>query len=251
MALIGTGATGIQILPPLAAAAEHVYVFQRTPSAIGVRGNRKTPAAFAERLRPGWQQDRMDNFQAIMLGKAVDEDLTDDGWTHDYAASARLRRSGGMSPAEYFRASEEIDFGIMEAHRRRVSDLVADPGTAEILKPWYRYLCKRPCFHDEYLQAFNRANVTLIDCPGGIEEITEQGPVVDGRQFDVDCIVYGTGFEAEHTPLHPAGRPRDRRPRRAEPGRQVGRRRLDAVRDDESGLPQPVRHARARASRRS
>jgi cation diffusion facilitator CzcD-associated flavoprotein CzcO len=62
-------------------------------------------------------------------------------------------------------------------------------------------LCKRPCFHDEYLLAFNNPNVTLIDCPGGIERITARGPVVDGEQFEVDCLIYGTGFEAELTPL--------------------------------------------------
>ena len=199
--LIGTGATGIQCLPPLAAAAEHVYVFQRTPSAIGVRANRETEPDFAEGLAPGWQQARMDNFQAVMMGKPVDEDLTDDGWTHHYAAVQHPPRHEDMTVEEYLRGAEELDYGIMEEHRRRVEDLVADPDAAEVLKPWYRYLCKRPCFHDEYLQAFNNPNVTLVDCPGGIERVTEQGPVVDGRQYDVDCIVYSTGFEAELTPL--------------------------------------------------
>jgi cyclohexanone monooxygenase/pentalenolactone D synthase len=90
----------------------------------------------------------------------------------------------------------------MEEHRRRVEELVSDPLKAEILKPFYRYICKRPCFHDEYLQSFNAPNITLIDCPGGIERITEKGPVVDGVQYEVDCIVYGTGFEPEQTPLH-------------------------------------------------
>ena len=72
---------------------------------------------------------------------------------------------------------------------------------AEILKPHYRYLCKRPCFHDDYLQAFNNPNVTLVDCPGGIEKFTGQGPVVGGRQYEIDLLVYGTGFEPEATPL--------------------------------------------------
>lgn len=200
--LIGTGATGIQCLPPLAAAAEHVYVFQRTPSAIGVRGNRPTEPDFAEGLAPGWQQARMDNFQAVMLGKEVDEDLTDDGWTHHYAAVQHPPRHKGMSIEEYLRGAEELDHGIMEEHRRRVEELVGDPDAAEVLKPYYRYLCKRPCFHDEYLQAFNSPNVTLVDCPGGIEQVTEAGPVVDGHQYEVDCLVYGTGFEAELTPLY-------------------------------------------------
>ena len=91
---------------------------------------------------------------------------------------------------------------MMEEHRRRVEELVADPATAEILKPFYRYLCKRPCFHDEYLLAFNRPNVTLVDCPAGFDLVTERGPVVGGQQYEVDCVVYGTGFEPEVTPVY-------------------------------------------------
>ena len=199
--LVGTGASGIQCVAPLAEAAKHVYVFQRTPSAIGVRGNRPTAPEFAEGLEPGWQQARMDNFQAVMLGRRVDEDLVDDGWTHHYASVHHPPRWKGMTTEEYLRSAEENDYGIMEEHRRRVEELVADPATAEILKPYYRYLCKRPCFHDEYLEAFNKPNVTLVDCPGGIERVTDRGPVVDGRQYEVDCLIYGTGFEPELTPL--------------------------------------------------
>ena len=201
VALVGTGATGIQCLPPLAESARHVYVFQRTPSAIGERGNRPTAPDFGEGLQPGWQQARWDNFQSIILGRPVDVDLVDDGWTHDYAAVQHPPRREGMTTAEYLRSAEEFDYGIMEAHRHRVEELVADPATAETLKPYYRYLCKRPCFHDEYLQVLNIRNVTLIGCPAGIERITEQGPVVDRRQYEVDCIIYGTGFEPELTPL--------------------------------------------------
>jgi len=202
VALLGTGATGIQCLAPLAESAKHVYVFQRTPSAIGERGNRPTDAGFAHGLERGWQRARWDNFQAIMLGRPVEVDQVDDGWTHHYAAVHHPPRAQGMTTAEYLRSAEELDYRIMDAHRRRVEELVADPITAAILKPYYRYLCKRPCFHDEYLQAFNNANVTLIDCPGGIERITERGPVVDAQQYEVDCIIYGTGFEAELTPLY-------------------------------------------------
>ncbi|HLI54960.1 MAG TPA: NAD(P)/FAD-dependent oxidoreductase [Acidimicrobiales bacterium] len=202
VALIGTGASGIQCLPPVAESARHVYVFQRTPSAVGERGNRPTDPDFARRLAPGWQKERMDNFQAIMLGRPVDADLVDDGWTRHYAAVHHPPRKEGMSLAEYMRAAEELDFSIMEEHRRRVEQLVSDSSKAEILKPYYRYLCKRPCFHDEYLLAFNRPNVTLVDCPSGVERITARGPVVAGRQYEVDLIVYCTGFEPELTPLY-------------------------------------------------
>ena len=201
IALIGTGASGLQCLPPLAEAAKHVYVFQRTPSAIGVRGNRPTDPSFAADLQPGWQKARMDNFQSIMLGRPVEADLTDDGWTHHYAAVQNPPRRKGMSAEEFMRTAEQLDFAIMEEHRQRIDGLVEKPEVAAALKPYYRYLCKRPCFHDEYFDAYNRDNVTLIDCPAGIERITQRGPVVGGHQYDVDGIIYGTGFEAEVTPL--------------------------------------------------
>jgi cation diffusion facilitator CzcD-associated flavoprotein CzcO len=201
VALLGTGASGIQVVPPLVASAEHVYVFQRTPSAIGFRGNRPTHPDFGATLEPGWQKARMDNFQAIMLGRTVDTDLVDDGWTHHYAAVNNPKFEKGMTREEFFRHAEEVDFGIMEEHRRRVDELVSDPVSAEALKPYYRYICKRPCFHDEYLPAFNAPNITLVDCPAGIEKVTDKGLVVGGKQYKVDCIIYGTGFEPERTPL--------------------------------------------------
>lgn len=201
VALLGTGASGIQALPPLAASAEHVYVFQRTPSAIGVRGNRPTADGFGRDFEPGWQKRRMDNFQAMMLGRKVDRDEVDDGWTHHYAAVNNPPFVEGMTREDFMMNAEAIDYEIMEEHRQRVAEIVVDSAKAAILKPYYRYICKRPCFHDEYLGAFNRANVTLIDCPAGIDKITAQGPVVDGLQYEVDCIIYGTGFEAERTPL--------------------------------------------------
>ena len=246
VALIGTGASGLQCLPPLAESAKHVYVFQRTPSAIGVRGNRTTDPSFAKSLQPGWQKARMDNFQSIMLGRPVDADLTDDGWTRHYATIQNPPRRKGMSVEEFIRNAEEIDFGIMEEHRQRIDQLVTNPDVAAKLKPYYRYLCKRPCFHDEYFDAFNRLNVTLIDCPAGIERISEQGPIVDGQQYDVDCIVYGTGFEAEVTPLpRRVGHDivgRDGRLAR----REVGGRCREPLRHDESWLPEHVRDASTR-----
>ena len=200
--LMGTGATGIQCVEPLARAARHLFVFQRTPSAIGERGNRPTEPSFAQGLEPGWQRARMDNFQAVMLGRPVDSDLIDDGWTRDYA---RVQNPPRKLPDESFpdwmRRAETVDLEVMEAHRNRVAALVEDPATAEVLKPWYRYLCKRPCFHDEYLSAFNLPNVTLVDCPAGIDRIEPEGPVVNGTTYELDYLVYATGFEAELTPL--------------------------------------------------
>ncbi len=164
-------------------------------------GTDPTDPDFEGGLEPGWQRARMDNFQAIMLGLPVDTDDVDDGWTHHFATVNHPKVVEGMTGADIARSGEVTDFEIMELHRRRVEELVHDPIKAAVLKPYYRYICKRPCFHDEYLPAFNAPNITLIDCPAGIEKITGKGPVVDGQQYEVDCIVYGTGFEPEQTPL--------------------------------------------------
>ncbi|MGO9456609.1 MAG: flavin-containing monooxygenase [Acidimicrobiales bacterium] len=202
VALVGTGGSAIQCVAPLARSAKRLFVFQRTPTTVGVRGNRPTDPEFASTLEPGWQKARMDNFQAIIMGRPVDVDLVDDGWTHHYAVLQHPPRKPGMTAEEYQRSAEELDDRIMEEHRHRVEELVADPVTAEILKPYYRYVCKRPCWHDEFLQAFNNPNVTLVDCPAGIEQVTEHGLVVDGKEYEVACIVYATGFEPELTPLY-------------------------------------------------
>jgi cation diffusion facilitator CzcD-associated flavoprotein CzcO len=198
--LVGVGASGIQALPALAESAKHVYVFQRTPSAIGVRGNRPTDETFVAELRPGWQKERMENFSAVMLGRDV-PNLVDDGWTHHMAKVTNPALEPGMTPEEIAARVEAFDYAVMEEHRARIDEIVADRGIAESLKPFYRYLCKRPLFHDEYFPAFNNPKVTLVDCPGGVTEITEHGAIANGTEYELDVIVYATGFEAELTPF--------------------------------------------------
>ncbi len=143
----------------------------------------------------------MENFSAVMIGVPVGRDLIDDGWTHHMGKVMNPEISEGMSLEDIGLMAEQFDYSVMEEHRARVSDIVHDPSVAESLKPYYRYLCKRPLFHDEYLDAFNRDNVTLVDSPAGLDRITERGIVVDGKEIALDCIVYATGFEAESTPF--------------------------------------------------
>jgi cation diffusion facilitator CzcD-associated flavoprotein CzcO len=187
--IVGTGATAIQCVPRLAESAGQLLVFQRTPSTVDVRGNRPTEPDWAASLEPGWQQRRMENFQILTAGGASDEDLVDDAWT-SLTKKMPIVNEGGPN------AAEMADFAKMEEIRARVEAIVTDPATAEALKPWYGYYCKRPCFHDEYLQAFNRDNVTLVDTQGlGVEQITANGVVVDGVEYPLDCLIFATGFE--------------------------------------------------------
>lgn len=196
--VIGTGATAVQIIPPLGEAAEQLYLFQRTPSTIGVRGNGPTDEEWAAQLEPGWQEKWRDNFTDIVSGLRVDEDLTDDGWTQLYRHIQSNPAFDSVPPEELAEARELADLARMENIRERISAIVKDPATADALKPYYRYLCKRPCFHDEYLDTFNRENVTLVDTQGmGIDRISEKGVIVDGVEYELDLLVFATGFDQE------------------------------------------------------
>ena len=79
--IIGTGATAVQCVPHLGAAAKQLFVFQRTPSSIDVRANRPTDPEWVKGLAPGWQKRRMDNFNILLTGGYQSEDLVNDGWT--------------------------------------------------------------------------------------------------------------------------------------------------------------------------
>ena len=197
VAIIGTGATAIQSVPFLGEAAKQLYVFQRTPSTVDVRGNSPTDPQWAETLEEGWQRARMENFNALISGVPQDQDLVNDGWTDLIGKMMHQFRNAkdgdNMSVADLM---EMANFEKMEEIRARVDELVDDPDVAEKLKPYYKMFCKRPTFNDEFLPTFNRPNVELVDTDGkGVERITEKGIVVAGVEYEVDCIIYGTGFE--------------------------------------------------------
>jgi cyclohexanone monooxygenase len=193
----------VQCIPHLGEWSKELYVFQRTPSSIDVRNNGPTDAKWVASLEPGWQKRRMENFNILVSGGDQDEDLVKDGWTDIFRnltgnavkeASRKLgRRLTGAERAELL---ELADYKKMNQIRARVDAIVKDPATAAALKPWYRQFCKRPCFHDEYLQTYNRPNVTLVDTNGrGVEALTEKGVVANGREYAVDCLIFATGFE--------------------------------------------------------
>ena len=197
--VIGTGATAVQCVPHIARSAAQLYVFQRTPSSIDVRANRPTDPAWAESLEPGWQKRRMDNFNALVTGAFQEENLVNDGWTDiigNLIFLARKQQAAGKSVGDPAKLMQLADYRKMEQIRTRVDEIVKNPSAAEALKPWYNQFCKRPCFHDEYLDAFNRPNVTLVDTDGrGVEAITENAVIANGQAYEVDCLIYATGFE--------------------------------------------------------
>ncbi|MEU0743057.1 NAD(P)/FAD-dependent oxidoreductase [Streptomyces sp. NPDC006134] len=205
--VVGTGATGVQVIPVLAEDAKHVYVFQRTPSTVDVRANRRTTAGDVGADREGWARERRENFLRIVSGEAFDEDLVADGWTSSAALLEKLLPSFRRPPGdrkEFEAAYEAADAAKMNEVRARVERTVTDPATADKLKPWYRYACKRPTFSDTYYPAFNRSNVTLVDTADthGIERVTEDGVVVGGTVYELDCLIFATGFSVGVSGVH-------------------------------------------------
>jgi cation diffusion facilitator CzcD-associated flavoprotein CzcO len=181
--IIGTGATAVQAVPGLGAAAKELYVFQRTPSSIDIRDDWPTNPNWARRLKGGWQTQRRE--RARMEPQMTEE---------------QKAKQAAISPEEKIRRQENANMEAMMKIHERIDQIVKDKATAESLKPWYMLMCKRPCFHNDYLPTFNRPNVHLIDTHGkGINEITEKGPVFDGKQYEVDVLIYATGFEVQRT----------------------------------------------------
>jgi cation diffusion facilitator CzcD-associated flavoprotein CzcO len=184
--IIGTGATAVQAIPELARQARALYVFQRTPSSIDVREDWPTDPNWARRLKPGWQHQRRAKVLAA-FERSPEE-------------TARL---AALSPEEKLRRQENANIDHMMRIHARIDAIVENPETAAALKPWYMFMCKRPCFHNDYLPTFNRSNVHLVDTRGkGITRITPAGPVFEDREYPVDLLIYATGFEVQKTGIY-------------------------------------------------
>nr|AJA40529.1 Baeyer-Villiger monooxygenase [uncultured bacterium] len=198
VAIIGTGATAIQCVPALGASAKKLYVFQRTPSSVDIRNNSETDPEWAANLQPGWQAERQKRLGETLLGGAIYPEFEDDGWSRFARNMRMLMAEAGEVPTDEFEELTQLaNFKTMEEIRSRVEQTVQDPEVAEKLKAYYNQFCKRPTFNDEYLETFNRPNVELVDVSEakGVDRITERGVVANGKEYEVDCIVYASGFE--------------------------------------------------------
>ena len=200
--IVGTGATAVQVVPKLAEAAQELFVFQRTAACVGVRNNKPTDPEWFKSLKPGWQAERTRNFTQAVTGAQPAVDMIDDEWTKMNWVDTRKLPENDEEALEL----ERIDFENMERVRQRIADVIKDPATAELMMPWYSQSCKRPCFHDEYLPAFNRPNVHLVDTDGkGVNEINERGVIVNGVEYPVDLLIFASGFEVTTDYTHRLG----------------------------------------------
>jgi cation diffusion facilitator CzcD-associated flavoprotein CzcO len=202
VAIVGTGASAIQAVPYLGRYAKQLYVLQRTPSTVDERPNPPTDPKWVKTLKPGWQQERQANFHraAMEFFRPGEPDLVCDIWTEISRNLATEMEAEGwpqLSFEQFVARRESVDYRVMERLRQRAASMVTDPATAEALKPWYRFLCKRPLSNDDFYPTFNRPNVKLIDVSAtkGVERVTEKGFVAGGVECPVDCIIFASGFE--------------------------------------------------------
>ncbi|MDC0360458.1 NAD(P)/FAD-dependent oxidoreductase [Alphaproteobacteria bacterium] len=196
--IIGTGATSVQAVPELAKIAKELHVFQRTPSSIDVRDQRETTDEERKQwaTEPGWAVARRERLALISAGRTALKGNDDFLAGKVDVNAGRKQHATEISQDELIKKQLNANFRIMEQIRARVDEIVEDPKTAEALKPYYPYGCKRPTFHDEYLPAFNKPNVHLIDtAPMGVQEINERGVVHNGVEYPVDVMIYATGFQ--------------------------------------------------------
>ncbi len=207
--VIGTGSSGIQSIPLIAEQAAHLFVFQRTPNfTMPARNAPLDPAFIADRkahyaayrewtrnTRTGAPYERP-RASALSVGDAEREATYRKAW------DSGLLYSMGSTYNDLL-VDERANETAAEFFRARIRDIVAEPEIAELLSPRsYPFGTKRPCLDTGYFATFNRDNVTLVDVQSSpIVEMTETGIRTQDDQYELDVIVFATGFDAMTGPL--------------------------------------------------
>jgi cation diffusion facilitator CzcD-associated flavoprotein CzcO len=203
--IIGTRATAIQAIPHLAKWAKHLYIFQRTPSAVDERGQQPTDPKWGNEMtkEKGWQRKRNQNFNSFIGNNATpgEENMVNDNWSKAPSYGALIGSPvANLDPAgipAYIGRLHAMDLPRMERVRARVEQVVKDNETAEKLKAWYPTWCKRPCFHDDYLGVFNQPNMTLVDTEGqGVDGLSKDGVLYKGNEYKADVLIFSTGYRS-------------------------------------------------------
>lgn len=202
VAVVGTGATGVQVIPIVAHAAKHLTVFQRTPNyVIPSRNHPLTAEQFTEIMR-----DYKDIKQRA-LAQHWGFDMTDSHDMYDLIKNdpSEVQRvlEGGWEKGgfRYFFETfgdllldDDCNYQVSEFVRRKIRAVVKDKKTAELLCPTYPVVTKRPPLGHHYYEAFNRSNVQLVNCKETpIEDVTPKGIKTTDNEYEFDMIIFCLG----------------------------------------------------------
>jgi cyclohexanone monooxygenase len=200
--VIGTGSSAIQSIPLIAAQAEHLFVFQRTPNYSIPAHNGPLDPELKRQVKADYAGFRKRNSeQGFGLNTRSREELALDVSPEERRREYEARwEAGGLPFLGAFldlSLSKEANDTAAEFLREKIRGIVRDPDVAELLSPQTVVGCKRICVDTGYFDTFNRPNVSLVDVSADpIERITRAGLETGGRAFALDNIVFATGFDA-------------------------------------------------------
>ncbi|MEV0612588.1 NAD(P)/FAD-dependent oxidoreductase [Nonomuraea sp. NPDC050404] len=208
VAVIGTGSSGIQIIPVLARRAAHVTVFQRTPNFTIPAWNRPMPPEHARWVKDNYADIRR-TMRGSLFGIAAEFNPGSALEASEQERRAELETRWAHGGPGFLGAFSDIAVDaranemVADFVREKIRKTVEDPRVAEMLSPRDHPIgTKRPCFDTDYYATFNRPDVTLVDVrEAPIEEITPTGVRTSAASYEVDTIVYATGYDAITGPL--------------------------------------------------
>jgi cyclohexanone monooxygenase len=207
--VIGTGSSGIQSIPLLAQQADHLTVFQRTPNFAMPARNRPLDEAWVQERKATYRTHRaamLESHTGVVVelhdqsALAVSEEEREATYEAAWEAGTLFALLASYNDLLIDPAANET---AAEFVRRRIRELVHDPEIAELLSPrTYPFGAKRACLDTDYYATFNRPNVSLVDVrETPIVEITPTGLRTTAADFDLDALVFATGFDAMTGPL--------------------------------------------------
>ena len=200
--IIGTGSSAIQSVPLIAEQARHLFVFQRTPHYTVPAHNAPLTPAVRQAVKSNYagmreQAKRMPNGLYFNLNQASAVATPAEERLREYEARWADGGVAFMGAFGDLLTDQTANDSAAEFVRGKIRETVRDPRIADALSPRTIIGCKRLCVDTGYWETFNRSNVTLVDLRDRpIEELTRAGLRVGGKEYELDAIVFATGFDA-------------------------------------------------------
>nr|QKW94355.1 phenylacetone monooxygenase [Stigmatella erecta] len=201
--VIGTGSSGIQVIPIIAEQADHLFVFQRTPSFSVPARNAPIDPTYESQMKASYAEYRR-KARETRAGVVMEVnpksalDASPEEREHAYKARWELGGTSFLATFSDVMRSREANETAAEFIRSRIRATVRDPAVADALSPKdYPLGTKRICVDTHYYETFNRDNVTLVDVKTSpIEALTPKGLRTRSAEYELDSIVFATGFDA-------------------------------------------------------
>ncbi|MBT6286854.1 MAG: NAD(P)/FAD-dependent oxidoreductase [Rhodospirillaceae bacterium] len=200
--IIGVGSSAIQAGPLIAEEAEHVYIYQRTPNYVVPSQNRPLTPEEVRDIKSDYKGFRAKAYAGLtaFLFERHDQSVFDLSPDERRARFDDYWNIGGLPFLGAFNDilfNDDANQACIDYWRSRIEEIIDDPKLVDLLTPDEEFGCKRLCSGTGFYEMFNRDNVTLVDVRGtGIERFTPTGLRAEGVDYNLDTIIFATGFDA-------------------------------------------------------